>query len=111
MHTILAAARLAIKITWPDAYTNAALARMKPLFAGMYESDCKGGRPSVAPEKLLRAMLLQVLFSVRPERQLMEQVQYNLLFRWSIGLSIDDDCQIPTITNPQFPSNPDPPFL
>ncbi|AEI82541.1 transposase IS4 family (plasmid) [Cupriavidus necator N-1] len=42
----------------------------------------KGGRPSIAPEKLLRAMLLQVLYSIRSERQLMEQTQYNLLFRW-----------------------------
>ena len=47
----------------------------------MYEAEVKGGRPSIAPEKLLRAMLLQVLFSVRSERQLMEQVQDNLLFR------------------------------
>ncbi len=77
--------------------TNAALTRMQPLFAGMYEADVKGGRPSVAPEKLLRAMLLQVLFSVRSERQLMEQVQYNLLFRWFIGLSMDDDVWVPTV--------------
>jgi transposase len=69
---------------------NAALPKMAPLFAGMYEAQAKGGRPSVAPEKLLRAMLLQVLYSVRSERQLMEQVQYNLLFRWFIGLSMDD---------------------
>jgi transposase len=70
---------------------------MQPLFAGMYEADVKGGRPSVAPEKLLRAMLLQVLFSVRSERQLMEQVQYNLLFRWFVGLSMDDDVWVPTV--------------
>ena len=48
------------------------------------------GRASVAPEKLLRAMLIQVLFSVRSERQLMEQIRYNLLYRWFIGLAIDD---------------------
>src|SRR5699024_6200819 len=49
------------------------------------------GKASIAPEKLLRALLLQVFFSIRSERQLMEQVQYNLLFRWFIGLSIDDE--------------------
>lgn len=49
------------------------------------------GKESIAPEKLLRALLLQVFFSIRSERQLMEQVQYNLLFRWFIGLSIDDE--------------------
>lgn len=48
------------------------------------------GRPSIAPEKLLRAQLLQVLYSVRSERQLMEQLDYNLLFRWFVGLNIDD---------------------
>jgi transposase len=53
---------------------NAALVKMNGLFSRMYEADVKGGRPSVAPEKLLRAMLLQVLYSVRSERQLMEQV-------------------------------------
>ena len=69
---------------------NKALAEMGELFAQMYEDDAKGGRPSIAPEKLLRAMLLQVLYSIRSERQLMEQTQYNLLFRWFIGLSMDD---------------------
>jgi|SRR5580693_1305348 transposase len=48
------------------------------------------GRPSIAPEKLIRAQLLQVLYSVRSERQLMEQLDYNLLFRWFVGLNIDD---------------------
>lgn len=65
--------------------------------AGMYEADIKGGRPSIAPEKLLRAMLLQVLYSIRSEHQLMEQTQYNLLFRWFIGLSMDDAVWIPTV--------------
>ena len=60
---------------------NKALANMDNLFAQMYAADIKGGRPSIAPEKLLRAMLMQVLYSVRSERQLMEQTQYNLLFR------------------------------
>ena len=77
--------------------TNAALVKLEPLFAGMYEAEVKGGRPSIAPEKLLRAMLLQVLYSVRSERQLMEQVQYNLLYRWFIGLSMDDAVWVPTV--------------
>jgi transposase len=49
-----------------------------------------GGRPSIAPEKLVRALLLQALYSVRSERQLMEQLDYNLLFRWFVGLNMDD---------------------
>src|SRR6201996_4144984 len=76
---------------------NEALAKMDRLFAGMYEADIKGGRPSIAPEKLLRAMLLQILSSVRSERQLMEQTQYNMLFRWFIGLSMDDPVWVPTV--------------
>ena len=52
--------------------------------------DAKTGRPSIAPEKLLRALLLQVLYSVRSERMLMEQLNYNLLFRWFVGLNMDD---------------------
>ncbi len=66
-------------------------------FARMYEDDVKGGRPSIAPEKLLRAMLLQVLYSIRSERQLMEQTQYNLLFRGFIGLLMDDAIWVPTV--------------
>ncbi|MEX3968958.1 IS5 family transposase [Paraburkholderia sp. EG286B] len=76
---------------------NEALEKMDRLFAGMYEADIKGGRPSIAPEKLLRAMLIQVLYSIRSERQLMEQVQYNLLFRWFIGLAMDDEVWVPTV--------------
>lgn len=76
---------------------NKALAEMGELFAQMYEDAIKGGRPSIAPEKLLRAMLLQVLYSIRSERQLMEQTQYNLLFRWFIGLSMDDTVWVPTV--------------
>lgn len=76
---------------------NQALAEMGELFARMYEDDLKGGRPSIVPEKLLRAMLLQVLYCIRSERQLMEQTQYNLLFRWFIGLSMDDATWVPTV--------------
>jgi len=76
---------------------NEALAKMDELFSRMYEADVKGGRPSVPPEKLLRAMLLQILFSIRSERQLMEQTRYNMLFRWFIGLSMDDEVWVPTV--------------
>lgn len=71
-------------------WVNDALAKMDAKFSAMYEADVKGGRPSIAPDKLMRAMLLQVLYSVRSERQLVEQIQYNLLFRWFVGLAIDD---------------------
>jgi transposase len=71
-------------------WVNEALAKMDGRFSAMYEADIKGGRPSIAPEKLMRAMLLQVLYSVRSERQLVEQINYNLLFRWFVGLSIED---------------------
>ncbi|MEG1541922.1 MAG: IS5 family transposase, partial [Oscillospiraceae bacterium] len=71
-------------------WVNEALKDMDGLFVRMYAANDLGGRPSIAPEKLLRAMLLQVLFGVRSERQLMEQVQYNLLYRWFIGLAIED---------------------
>jgi transposase len=74
---------------------NAALVKMDGLFAGMHEADIKGGRPSIAPEKLLRAMLLQVFYSIRSDRQLMEQVEYNLLYRWFIGLAMNDAVLVP----------------
>jgi len=69
------------------AMVDAALEEMSPQFARLYS---RYGRPSIAPEKLLRALLLQVLYSVRSERLLMEQLGYNLLFRWFVGLSMDD---------------------
>ncbi|MBB3005362.1 transposase [Paraburkholderia tropica] len=71
-------------------WLNDALTRMDPVFSRMYESDAKGGRPSIAPEKLIRALLLQVLYSIRCERMLMEQISYNMLFRWFVGLAMDD---------------------
>jgi transposase len=55
------------------------------------------GRPSIPPERLLRALLLQVLYSIRSERMLMEQLDYNLLFRWFVGLSMDDHIWDPTV--------------
>ena len=54
------------------------------------------GRPSIPPEQLLRALLLQVLYAVRSERLLMEQLEYNLLFRWFVGLNMDDPVWHPT---------------
>jgi transposase len=55
------------------------------------------GRPSIAPEKLLRALLLQLLYSIRSERLLMEQLEYNLLFRWFVGLNMDEPVWVPTV--------------
>lgn len=66
---------------------NDALAALDGEFSKLYASQ---GRPSIAPEKLLRASLLQAFFSVRSERQLMEQLDFNLLFRWFVGLGVDD---------------------
>ena len=66
---------------------DAALRELSPRFALMY---AKTGRPSIAPEKLLRAQLLQILYTIRSEWLLMEQLDYNLLFRWFVGLRMDD---------------------
>jgi len=63
------------------------LRRLSPQFERLY---VRWGRPSIAPEKLLRALLLQQLYTIRSERQLVEQLQYNLLFQWFVGLSLDD---------------------
>ena len=65
---------------------NAALERLSPAFSRIYADS---GRPSIPPEKLLRALLLQALFTVRSERQLMQQITYNMLFRWFVGLAMD----------------------
>lgn len=73
---------------------NEALASLDADFATVYTDF---GRPSIAPERLIRASLIQILFSVRSERQLMEQMQYNLLFRWFVGLGIDDPVWVPTV--------------
>ena len=67
--------------------TNAALVEMSGEFEALYS---RTGRPGIAPEKLLRALLLQAFYSIRSERQLMEQLEFNLLFRWFVGLGIDD---------------------
>lgn len=67
-------------------YVDTALSALSPQLAKLYAHT---GRPSIAPEKLLRALLLQVLYSLRSERLLMEELQYNLLFRWFVGLDLD----------------------
>jgi transposase len=69
------------------AMVDEVLAQLSPQFGAMYASV---GRPSIAPEKLLRAQLLQMLYSIRSERLLMEEMDYNLLFRWFVGLNADD---------------------
>ncbi len=69
------------------AMVDEVLAQMSGAFDAMYASV---GRPSIAPEKLLRAQLLQMLYSIRSERLLMEEMDYNLLFRWFVGLNADD---------------------
>src|SRR5947207_10737056 len=74
--------------------TDEALKELQPRFHKLY---AKTGRPSIAPEKLLRALLLQALYSVRSERMLMEQLDYNLLFRWFVGLNMDDGVWDPTV--------------
>ncbi|MDE3171274.1 MAG: IS5 family transposase [Acidobacteriota bacterium] len=67
---------------------DGALKQMSPQLAGLYS---RYGRPSIAPEKLLRALLLQCFYGVRSERLLIEQLQYNLLFRWFVGLNMEED--------------------
>ena len=73
---------------------NAALASLDTEFEVLYTDF---GGPSIAPVRLIRASLIQILFSVRSERQLMEQMQYNLLFRRVVGLGIDDPVWMPTV--------------
>ena len=67
--------------------TDAALARLSARFDRLYSTI---GRPSIPPEKLLRALLLQMLYSIRSERLLMEELDYSVLYRWFVGLSLDD---------------------
>src|SRR5204863_6851838 len=74
--------------------TDRTLGELTKLFEQMYS---KFGRPSIPPEKLLRALLLQVLYTVRSERLLMEQLEYNLLFRWFVGLNMDEPVWVPTV--------------
>jgi transposase len=76
------------------AMVDVALKGLSRSFGHMYPD---WGRPSIAPEKLLRALLLQLLYSIRSERLLMEQLEYNLLFRWFVGLNVDEPVWVPTV--------------
>jgi len=73
--------------------TDQVLAQLSPQFTAMYS---RIGRPSIPPEQLLRALLIQSLYSIRSERLLMEEIDYSLLYRWFIGLSLDDRIWSPT---------------
>lgn len=77
-----------------QALMEPVLVELSPRFDALYAED---GRPSIPPEQLLRALLLQVLYTVRSERQLMEQLDFNLLFRWFVGLSPDERVWDPTV--------------
>lgn len=70
------------------------LKALSPAFSRLYSAY---GRPSIPPEKLLRALLLQVLYTIRSERMLMEQLEYSLLFRWFVGLNMDEAVWVPTV--------------
>jgi transposase len=70
------------------AMVDDVLKELSPEFQRMYS---KVGRPSIPPEQLLRALLLQILYSVRSERLLMEEIDYNILYRWFVGLNLDDE--------------------
>ena len=70
------------------ALVDEVLQQLSPRFDAMY---ARVGRPSIPPEQLLRAQLLQMLYSIRSERLLMEEIDYSMLFRWFIGLNLDDE--------------------
>jgi transposase len=80
------------------------LREMSKDFGRLYAAT---GRPSVPPERLLRAQLLQIFYSIRSERLLMEQLQYNILFRWSVGATMDHAVWTPTV----FTKNPISPWM
>ena len=82
------------------ALVEPVLAELSPQLAAIYEAD---GRPSIPPEQLLRALLLQVLYTIRSERQLIEELRYNLLYRWFVGLGLD----APVWHAPTFTTNRD----
>lgn len=69
------------------AMADRALETMDAVFDGLYSET---GRPSIAPERLLRAQLLMILYSIRSERQLMERINFNILYRWFVGLEMDE---------------------
>src|SRR4030088_670630 len=73
---------------------NEVLAALDRDFSKAYAAS---GRPSIAPERLLRALLLQAFYTIRSERQLMEQLDYNLLYRWFVRLGVDEPVWVPTV--------------
>src|SRR5215467_1180272 len=75
------------------AMVDEVLKELSPEFQKMYS---KVGRPSIPPEQLLRALLLQMLYSIRSERLLMEEIDYSILFRWFVGMNLDDEVWNPT---------------
>ena len=76
------------------ALVDEVLRDMSREFDGLY---ARVGRPSIPPERLLRAQLLQIFYSIRSERLLMEQLDYNLLFRWFVGMDMDEPIWVPTV--------------
>src|SRR5687768_7857530 len=80
----------------PDHPLRAMQALVDPVLAAFAAMYAAGGRPSIPPERLLRALLLQILYTIRSERQLMEQLDYNLLYRWFVGLTPDEPVWDPT---------------
>ena len=76
------------------ALVDGVLRDMSREFDGLY---ARVGRPSIPPERLLRAQLLQIFYSIRSERLLMEQLDYNLLFRWFVGMDMDEPIWAPTV--------------
>ena len=76
------------------ALVDDVLRDMSREFDGLY---ARVGRPSIPPERLLRAQLLQIFYSIRSERLLMEQLDYNLLFRWFVGMDMDEPIWAPTV--------------
>lgn len=76
------------------SFVDPILREMSPHFDAIY---AKTGRPSIPPEQLLKGLLLQILYTIRSERMLCEQLQYNLLFRWFVGMGMDDRMWVPTV--------------
>jgi transposase len=83
------------------ALADMVLHSMSPTFDSLY---AEGGRPSIAPERLLRALLLQCLFSIRSERALIEHLDFNMLFRWFVGLTMDDVGPLELFGQPRSPA-------
>src|SRR5262249_51073925 len=75
-------------------FVNDVLAALDGEFAKIHADS---GRPSIPPERLLRALVLQAFYTIRSETQLIEQLQYNLLYRWFVGLSVDEPVWVPTV--------------